>query len=195
MLNLRDLIFSQSQSQKSKSQSQPKSQTQSEAESQTQSRLQSQPQSLSQSLRLSQLQPQLQSQSQTQTQTQTQSETHSHDSSSEKLGHIVDNEISSEPFYNDEEYIVESQFETEPPKKVSRKMRRGARYSEEAPLEKTNPYMLSYIYAASPELAYLKRNKMQEETFGSQEVSSNYDIIAGCHSTYCITLFFKISCQ
>ena len=177
MLNLRDLIFSQSQSQKSKSQSQPKSQTQSEAESQTQSRSQSQPQSLSQSLRLSQLQPQSQSQP------QTQSETHSHDSSSEKLGHIVDNEISSEPFYNDEEYIVESHFETEPLKKVSRKMRRGARYSEEAPLEKTNPYMLSYIYAASPELAYLKRNKMQEETFGSQEVSSNHDIIAGCHST------------
>ena len=183
MLNLRDLIFSQSQSQKSKSQSQPQpqTQTQSEAESQTQSRSQSQPQSLSQSLWLSQLQPQSQSQ------TQTQLDAHSHDSSSANLGPTVDNEISSEPFYNDEEYIVESHFETEPPKKVSRKMRRGARYSEEAPLEKTNPAMLSYIYAASPELAYLKRNKMHEETIGSQEVSNNHDIISGCHSTTCIT--------
>ena len=180
MLNLRDLIFSQSQSQKSKSQSQPKPQTQSEAESQSQS------QSQSQSLWLSQLQPQ--------SQTQTQLDAHSHDSSSEKLGPSVANEISSEPFYNDEEYIVESHYETEPPKKVSRKMRRGARYSEEAPLEKTNPAMLSYIYAASPELAYLKRNKMHEETIGSQEVSNNYDTISGCYSTSCITQFFKILC-
>ena len=95
---------------------------------------------------------------------------HSHDCSSEKLGSIVDNDASSEPVYNDEEYIVEGNLEVELPKKVSRKFRRGARYSEEAPLERTNPAALSYIYAASPELAYLKRAKCSAETVASQEV-------------------------
>lgn len=137
MLNLRDLIFSQSQSQ-----------------------TQSQSQSLSQSL------------SKSQSESVSQIDVHSQESLSENLESIVDNEVSEEPVYNDEEYIVDNRLNAEPPKKVSRKVRRGARYSEEAPLEKTNPAMMSYIYAASPELVHLKRAKCFAENVASQEVKN-----------------------
>lgn len=157
MLNLRDLIFSQSQTQ-------------------------SQSQSLSQSL------------TQSQSQSVSQTDVHSQESLSENLESIVDNEVSVEPVYNDEEYIVDNRLDAEPPKKVSRKVRRGARYSEEAPLEKTNPAMMSYIYAASPELVYLKRAKCFAENVASQEVrnacdntaADYYNTATGCKLFDCV---------
>ena len=153
MLNLRDLIFSQSQTQ-----------TQSQSHSQSQS--QSQSQSLSQSL--------------------SQIDVHLQDSLSENLESIVDHEVSLEPVYNDEEYMVDYRVDTDPPKRVSRKVRRGARYSEEAPLEKTNPAIMSYIYAASPELVYLKRAKCFAENVASQEVRSTCNYTAA----HCSIEFF-----